>query len=118
MKLEELYAALFGAPDSSTIYLHDHPDNGGSKMTGFWTRGQMVIFKDGKERVGDPEREKDDVFLGIHGCARCGEYHEMLMFKRLQRSLKVPNSNREMTHWSMCPAVGEPILLEVVKTEN
>jgi hypothetical protein len=50
--------------------------------------------------------------VSIKNCARCGEDHELLDFKLLS------NPIAEWTHFSICPKTDEPILLEIVETED
>jgi hypothetical protein len=38
-------------------------------------------------------------------CARCGNDHEKMTFKKLK------NASGKNTHWAMCPDVDEPILM-------
>lgn len=46
----------------------------------------------------------------IGGCARCGQNHEQLEFKRLERPVSA------LDFWAACPTNGEPVLLRVMKT--
>lgn len=45
----------------------------------------------------------------IH-CARCGENHAVIEFKKLQRPV-IDSDGTEYAHWSMCPNTHEPILM-------
>lgn len=48
--------------------------------------------------------------INIRGCARCGEEHDLLEFKKLQRPVG------HLTHWALCPTTGEPVLLKILGT--
>lgn len=50
-----------------------------------------------------------DVFTSVQNCARCGETHIGLTFKKLRRPVN------KSTHWCPCPATHEPILMHRVK---
>jgi hypothetical protein len=59
-------------------------------------------------------RKKDSMFMVIPGvvkCARCGNDHALLRFKRMD---KPSGSN---THWAMCPFTGDPIMLSIESAE-
>jgi len=43
----------------------------------------------------------------IEGCSRCGGDHEDVTFVKLSSPIG------DMTHWTTCPKIGEPILLAV-----
>lgn len=60
--------------------------------------------------VFDTER---DQHISVTGCARCGEPHARLEFKRFQSPSRMASGGR-MTHWSMCPVSYEPIFLIVL----
>lgn len=40
-------------------------------------------------------------------CPRCGEDHDMLSFKEMERSMG------KFTHWAECPRTGDPILMYI-----
>ncbi len=46
----------------------------------------------------------------LHGCARCGQTHHNIVFKRLT----IPAYDGEWTHWAPCPSTDEPIMLGVL----
>lgn len=46
----------------------------------------------------------------IAGCARCGQNHAVLQFKRLERPIG------DLTFWASCPTNGEPVLLQFART--
>ncbi len=41
------------------------------------------------------------------GCARCGKTHRDLSFRKLARPCG------DLTHWTLCPTSGEPILMQI-----
>ena len=45
------------------------------------------------------------ITVPVTTCARCGEDHERVVFKRLTRP------GKRHTHWAKCPVNGEPIML-------
>jgi len=50
----------------------------------------------------------NQVTVSIARCARCGQNHKNLIFKRFE------SPPDEWTHWALCPKTGEPILMCVV----
>lgn len=46
----------------------------------------------------------------IEHCARCGQNHLNMTFKRLARRMD------DLTHWAPCPINGDPIMMEVYQT--
>lgn len=46
----------------------------------------------------------------LTGCARCGELHRDLVFKKFKRKPR-----HGITHWCLCPKTGDPILMADVK---
>lgn len=55
----------------------------------------------------------------IEGCARCGENHTDVLFKRMYRPVQIESSYAGLlllTHFAPCPNNGDPILLMI--TEN
>lgn len=48
------------------------------------------------------------VVTEIRGCSRCGKKHKELEFKEFKTPAGI------YTHWTMCPTLNEPILLEFV----
>lgn len=40
-------------------------------------------------------------------CARCGQNHANIVFKKLLRPCE------HMTYWASCPQTGEPIMLKI-----
>lgn len=61
---------------------------------------------------------RDEFKASLQGCARCGGNHDAVIFKRLQKPVKVTmtgakNDDYEeelANFWGLCPATGEPIL--------
>lgn len=56
-----------------------------------------------------------------HGCARCGgDGHDNIVFKPLTYPIELkPGADAyTLTHWAMCPATDEPILLRVMREEE
>jgi len=52
----------------------------------------------------------------IIGCARCGEDHKELEMKELTNPIDIVGINgNEIGYWAMCPTLGEPILVMVLK---
>ncbi len=47
----------------------------------------------------------------VQGCARCGGAHELVGFRRFSRP------DPRYTHFGLCPATGEPILVRVVEVD-
>jgi hypothetical protein len=52
--------------------------------------------------------------MNVKRCARCGENHEGLEMK----PLTMPTWDGEWTHWTTCPANGEPIMVSVVRDDG
>lgn len=50
----------------------------------------------------------------VKSCARCGNDHERLSFKRFAQSIR-DNNGIEWTHWARCPQTGDPVLLRVLE---
>jgi hypothetical protein len=46
--------------------------------------------------------------MSVTRCARCGGNHEHILFTKLSGQ---PIAG--VTHWGMCPALNQPILMEV-----
>jgi hypothetical protein len=58
-------------------------------------------------------REHDGSYLAdVFGCARCGANHLNLRFMPFKRP------QRDLTHWSACPATREPILFKVADASS
>jgi hypothetical protein len=56
---------------------------------------------------------KTKLYIDVVACARCGEDHKSLKFKKLTKP-----EEGDYTHWSMCPTLDEPILLKIVIYDN
>jgi hypothetical protein len=55
-----------------------------------------------------------NVVQSIVGCARCdGDGHDNLIFEPFTRQVEMGDGSRA-THWTMCPTLGEPILLVII----
>ena len=50
----------------------------------------------------------DEVSFPVNRCARCGDNHKQVSFKKLTRP------SDEWTHWAKCPNLGEPILFKIL----
>lgn len=66
--------------------------------------------------------QRDVIVTNLRWCARChGDGHENLAFERLTHPMMGYQEDVgpiEMTHWSMCPTISEPIMMAPVqKTE-
>lgn len=58
----------------------------------------------------DPRRHADTFTTDLVGCARCGaDGHRDLTFTKL--GFPVDLGSIILTHWAVCPANGEPILM-------
>jgi hypothetical protein len=58
-----------------------------------------------------------DITFDLVGCARChGDGHPGLTFAKLR--YPVESSDPPLTHWALCPANGEPILLAFVVRDS
>jgi hypothetical protein len=53
----------------------------------------------------------------LHGCARCGEAHEKVVFSEMRRPVKIAEEII-FTHWGECPTTGDPILLRYLPAEQ
>lgn len=62
-----------------------------------------------------PDKKQELITVTIHNCARCGGDHEMVVFSKLAEPVDIDG---ECTHWALCPAIGEPILLETFITNG
>ena len=51
---------------------------------------------------------------GQDNCARCGNDHAVLMWRKFQRPVELDDGSR-MQYWATCPDTGDPILLHVVE---
>lgn len=59
----------------------------------------------------------DIMYLKVHRCARCGEDHALLEFKKFKTPIDlttIPGDLLLMTYWSMCPVTNEPVLMRIV----
>jgi hypothetical protein len=54
---------------------------------------------------------KREVFVGVVNCARCGNNHEPMVFKKLTHAVESVLGG--FTHWGMCPMTKEPIMMVV-----
>jgi len=52
----------------------------------------------------------DSIVADVSNCARCGEDHEKVWFKKLQCPIIIMGESA-LTHWAMCPTLQEPIVL-------
>ena len=52
----------------------------------------------------------------ITSCARCGNDHEGITYRRLTNPLVVGNTI--FTHWTLCPDLDEPIMMYFVGIEE
>lgn len=58
------------------------------------------------------DRTKDRLTITTTGCARCHGAGHTLAFRRLRHPVVVPGGEDcPMTHWAICPATGEPVLM-------
>ncbi len=55
---------------------------------------------------------KTDVYF----CARCGQDHKQLEFKKFQRP--VADTEGDWDYWTICPSSDDPILLRTEKRED
>lgn len=55
--------------------------------------------------------------INIINCARCGGYHERLIFKSMDNPIK-DSDGMEWDRWAMCPTSGDPILMRVQQVEE
>lgn len=56
--------------------------------------------------------EAEIIVTDVGNCARCGEDHSMVAFKRLTHPCL------QFTHWAPCPTNGEPIMMHIVSQEE
>lgn len=56
-------------------------------------------------------RKRTEIVSTVRSCARCGDDHADLAFRKLARP------SGESTHWAPCPKTEEPILLRVLSDE-
>jgi hypothetical protein len=56
--------------------------------------------------------EKENLVVNIVSCARCGKNHDNLSFSKMR------NPSGKNTHWTMCPNLNEPILLQIFNLET
>lgn len=54
----------------------------------------------------------------IDNCARCGDDHADVVFKKLRRPIEDADGNTLYTHWAPCPYTCEPILMRVIVEEG
>ena len=86
-----------------------------------WFVYEVVIDSDNKINLGVYEgkeliylgpvesfNKKDRIRSSVVNCARCGDDHTSLPFKRLKKP------QDEWTYWSTCPTTDEPIMLAVL----
>jgi hypothetical protein len=50
-----------------------------------------------------------EISFAFARCPRCGRAHD-LVFRPLQRPIQISGTTL-FTHWALCPATGEPILI-------
>ena len=56
-------------------------------------------------------KSKKTVEMDVIGCSRCGCDHKKVLFKKF---IKEPGQGY-YSHWAMCPANNEPVLMAVVE---
>lgn len=56
--------------------------------------------------------------VGVRNCARCGDDHSGLVFKAFTIRPITHGDGVTFTHWALCPNTGEPIIMEIEKTED
>lgn len=59
-----------------------------------------------------PNPTHTDVTATVRHCARCAGTHEHLTFRKFCNPIPLEDE-AHITHWAMCPAAGEPILMRV-----
>jgi hypothetical protein len=57
------------------------------------------------------------VTIAVNQCARCGENHPPLSFKRAYLTPDDSPGILAWTHWALCPTTGDPILMIVVNND-
>jgi hypothetical protein len=60
----------------------------------------------------------DNIITTVEGCARCGGKHADLDFKPFSQNSIKDSDGADWTHWALCPATGEPLILQVVQTDQ
>jgi hypothetical protein len=63
---------------------------------------------------------EDRQICNVLRCARCGQDHPQLVFKKFLRSVEADEvgDNPSWTHWAPCPTNGDPILMRVWTDEE
>lgn len=51
------------------------------------------------------------VVRSVRNCARCGADHSRMTFTKLRTPGQPPHPR--WTHWAVCPATGEPIMMTI-----
>lgn len=64
------------------------------------------------EREMAGELGPGELRIDIPRCARCLTEHDQLLFKQLGHPIELPYQP-PVTHWSLCPSNGQPILMVV-----
>lgn len=59
------------------------------------------------EQVND---KRPVIQLDVFKCARCGQNHAKVAFKRLKRPV-IDSDGTVWNYWAMCPETREPILM-------
>lgn len=55
---------------------------------------------------------KEEIYIDVKNCARCGKNHPGLGFVKFERNIKA-NKN-PFSHWSKCPRTWEPVLMKII----
>ena len=62
--------------------------------------------------MGTRRMKKKRIGRKIVKCPRCGGDHDMLTFKKMERSMG------KFTHWAECPRTGDPVMLNMTSREQ
>lgn len=55
------------------------------------------------------------ISITVKRCARCGENHHQLEFKRIHNPIEHGDGEPDSTYWAVCPTNGDPVLLCIVE---
>ncbi len=57
----------------------------------------------------------EEVTYNVKSCARCGQDHDNLIFKKFKNPFIFKNV--EIEYWALCPICHEPILLHIISQQ-
>lgn len=64
------------------------------------------------ESLDKTEVGSEHEMIDIRRCRRCGHDHVFLPLRKLGNPIQC--NNKMLTHWTICPTTGEPILIAYI----